>query len=161
MILTPLKPYLAYAKGAAVLILILLLCSQVEKCTASKYEARIATMEKGYAQAAASQQRHIREWENKKAQEFAILSERNLEDRNNVIAHKDRIIAGLRAGRLRLKACSGLPQAATDTAPAEAGAEGGQLGLVGEAITVRLAVCDEVTHERNMAVRLLEAERQP
>lgn len=84
------------------------------------------------------------------------------ENMNETLSQRDRIIAGLRSGRLSFRAsCSAVPAVAADSPAAETGAESGQPGLVGEAITARLAQCDEVTHERNLAVSLLEAERLP
>lgn len=142
------------------LILVLLLCQQVSRCTASEYKAQIATMEKGYAQAEAAQQRHMREWEHMKANEFAILAAQNIRERNNVLAHKDRIIADLRSGRLRFPAVSVARQTAADTAAAPESSDSGQPGLVGEAITARFAACDEVTLERNMCAALMRKERE-
>lgn len=80
----------------------------------------------------------------------------------NVHSHRDRLLADLRSGRLRLQACaaSQVPGPAADSGESQAGAEGGQPGLVGEELVARLAICDEVTIERNQAVELLRAERR-
>jgi hypothetical protein len=155
------RPYVFHLKAAAMLILILLLCQQVSRCTASEYKAQIAAIEKGNALAEASQQRHMREWEHMKSSEFAILAAQNIRERNNVLAQKDRIIADLRSGRLLWPGVQATAtcQAAADPAPASESSDSGQPGLVGEAITARFAACDEVVHERNMAVELLRAER--
>jgi hypothetical protein len=106
-------------------------------------------------------EKSAREQEHKWAAAYDLAVNIEQQETNRVRNQADRIIAGLRAGRLSIApACPGLPQVAPDSPAVEAGEAGGQLGLVGEAITVKLAVCDEVTEERNLAVRLLEAERR-
>ena len=83
-----------------------------------------------------------------------------IEENRNVAAHRDRLLSAARAGRLRLPTCpAGVPEAAAGSAPTESGAEGGQSAMVGELVN-RLAVCDEVTLERNMAVELLRKGRE-
>lgn len=82
------------------------------------------------------------------------------EEMTNVAAHRDRLLADLRAGRLSFKpARCGVPEAPADSGQPQAAPDAGQPGLAGEELVSRLATCDEVTLERNQAVRLLEAER--
>lgn len=77
----------------------------------------------------------------------------------HVQAHRDRLLADLRAGRLLWpgKCPAVLPQAAADTGEPEGGAESGFSGELGAWLVNRAAVCDEVVSERNQAVRLLES----
>lgn len=84
------------------------------------------------------------------------------EELTHVQAHRDRLLADIRAGRLRLpSACPAhLPEAPADSATAQDGAESGQPGLAGEELVARLSTCDEVTVERNLAVELLKSERR-
>lgn len=151
---------LRYWKEIGMLILILLLCAQVEKCTAAKYELKIASLQAAADKERAESLQRAMEQERGWVVAFDLSLGLHQENMNETLSQRDRIIAGLRSGRLSFRAgCPTVPEVAADPAPAEAGAEGGQPGLVGEAITARLAQCDEVTHERNLAVELLKAER--
>jgi hypothetical protein len=120
-----------------------------------KHVAEDATLAAAAATAA-------REQEHKWAAAYDLAVTIEHEETTRVRTQADRIIAGLRAGTHRLSiapACPGMPEAAADTPAATAGAEGGQPGLAGEELVQRLAVCDEVTLERNMAVSLMRADR--
>ena len=103
-----------------------------------------------------------RDQEAKWAAAFDVSAQIQHEELTNVQKHRDRLLADLRAGRLRLQACPAaqVPGPAADSGESQAGAEGGQPGLVGEELVARLATCDEVTLERNQAVELLRAERR-
>ena len=102
-----------------------------------------------------------RDQEQKWAAAFDVSAQIQHEELTNAQKHRDRLLADLRAGRLRLQAC---PAAQVSDAPADSGkpstAEtGGQPAMVGELVN-RIAVCDEVVLERNQAVELLRAERR-
>lgn len=110
---------------------------------------------------AAKYEAAARDQEQKWAAAFDAAASISHEEMKNVQAHRDRLLADLRSGRLRLQAC---PAAQVSEAPADPGqlatAEtGGQPAMAGELVN-RLAVCDEVTLERNQAVELLKAERK-
>ena len=111
-----------------------------------------------YAAAAATA---ARDQEQKWAAAFDVSAKIQHEELTNVQKHRDRLLADLRAGRLRLQACPAaqVSDAPADSGESQAGAEGGQPGLAGELVN-RLATCDEVTLERNQAVELLRAERR-
>ena len=102
-----------------------------------------------------------RDQEAKWAAAFDVSAKIQHEELTNVQKHRDRLLADLRAGRLRLQACPAarLPEAAADSGQPAAREEGGQPAMAGELVN-RLAVCDEVTLERNQAVELLKAERK-
>ena len=100
----------------------------------------------------------------KQEQEWASIYEAHtaqlIEENRNVSAQAARLSARLAGLRLSLQpARCDLPQTAADSGATVAGSEGGQPGLVGEEIVARLATCDEVTNERNMAVGLMQADR--
>lgn len=115
-----------------------------------------AAQAKAHQQAEAKARKQEADW----AAAFDVINTIQQESLADAISRRDRIIAGLRAGRLSFRPCSGVPEATAHPGEPEAAPDAGQSGLVGEAITARLAVCDEVTLERNQAVRLLEAERR-
>ena len=92
---------------------------------------------------------------------FAVINNIQMESLKDAMSRRDRIIAQLRAGSLRLPSdCGSVPQTAADSGQSATGSVGGQSELVAESITDRFEICDEVTLERNQAVRLLEAERK-
>lgn len=151
-------------KPAAVLILLLIWTIGVHNDGAererSKWELITARDAAKSAKALAKAEAEARQQEQKWAAAFDVAATIQHEEMKNVAAHRDRLLADLRAGRLRFQACPAqVPQAAADSSQPESRAEGGQPGMVGEELVARLAVCDEVTLERNQAVRLLEAER--
>lgn len=153
-----------YWKPLAVLILLMMVWLHGDHNGAERVDSRWQLVSAKAASKAArnalAAERKARKQEQEWVAAFdlsATLHQETLRDSN---ARRDRIIAGLRAGRLRLSTCPGLPEAAAHPGEPEAAETGGQSGVVGEAITGRLAVCDEVTLERNQAVRLLEAERR-
>ena len=126
----------------------------------SRWELASSRQAAKAAQNALQAERTAREQERMWVAAYDLAITLEQQETARVRTQKDRIIAGLRAGRLHLTTCpAGLPQVAADTGRADAGAEGGQSGLVGEEITARLATCDEVTNERNLAVSLMRADR--
>lgn len=140
-------------------VFVLVACLTTHKCTADHYKLKMERRDRIAAEAAVKAEAKARKREQQLVADFATAATQNLEDTNATLAHRDRIIASLRSGRLSFPACP-VPEAAADSAATESRAESGQPGLVGEAITERLAVCDEVVHERNMAVELLKLERK-
>jgi hypothetical protein len=102
-----------------------------------------------------------RDQEQKWAAAFVAAASISHEEMKDVQAHRDRLLADLRAGRLSLKpARCGVPQAPADPGQPQESQDSGQPGLVGEAITNRFAVCDEVVNERNQCVGLMDMERK-
>lgn len=127
-----------------------------------KWEYRYAILQKAAAEERTAHSERLRNRERQLVNDFATAANENLEQTNETLAKRDRIIADLRSGRLSwpgVCAAAEARPAATDTRQPPTGAEGGQSGLVAEEITARFALCDEVTHERNQAVSLLRAER--
>ena len=102
-----------------------------------------------------------RDQEQKWAAAFDAAASISHEEMKNVQAHRDRLLADLRSGRVRLQACPAarLPEAPADSGQSPESSNSGQPAMAGELVN-RLAVCDEVTLERNQAVRLLESERR-
>lgn len=153
-----------YWKPAAVLIALLLIWlhgnqhgTQQER---SKWELLTAKQSAQAARALAKAEAEARTQEQKWAAAFDVSAQIQHEELKNVQAHRDRLLSDIRAGRLRLKACPDqVPATSAHPGEPKAGAEGGQSAMVGE-LANRLAVCDEVTLERNQAVELLRAERQ-
>lgn len=105
--------------------------------------------------AASSEAARVREQETLAA--WSAANDIQHQELTHVQAHRDRLLADLRAGRLRLpSACPAqVPAAAADPGQPQGAEEGGQSAMAGELVN-RLAVCDEVASERNQAVRLLE-----
>ena len=100
----------------------------------------------------------------KQEQEWATIYEAHtaqlIEENRNVSAQASRLSARLAGLRLSLQpARCDLPQTAADSGATVAGKDGGQPGLAGTELVARLAACDEVTNERNMAAELLRADR--
>lgn len=150
-----------YWKPAAVLILLLIMSSCCYKAGSDATDARWSArwhqhVAEDATQVAESETAaRVREQETLAA--WAVANDIQHEELTNVQNHRDRLLADIRAGRLRLPTCPrSLPEAAADTGEPEAGAEGGFSGEFGEWLVSRAAVCDEVTTERNQAVRLLE-----
>lgn len=110
---------------------------------------------------AAKYEAAARDQEAKWAAAFDAAASISHEEMKNVQAHRDRLLADLRAGRLRLQACptACLPDAPADSGQPSTAETGGQPAMAGELVN-RLAVCDEVVLERNQAVDLLKAERK-
>lgn len=148
-------------KSAAGLVLVLLACLTTHKCTADHYKLKMERKERVAAEQVAKYEAAARDQEQKWAAAFDAAASISHEEMKNVQAHRDRLLADLRSGRLRLQArpAAQVPDAAADSGESQAGAEGGQPGLVGEELVARLAVCDEVTLERNHAVELLKIDR--
>lgn len=153
-----------YWKPAAVLILLMLLSTCCYQKGAeherNKWQVKLSAMKEQLAYNQAQAEAKARKQEADWSAAFDVISTIQQESLADAISRRDRIIAGLRAGRLSFRPCSGVPEAPAHPGEPEAAPDAGQSGMVGEAITARLAVCDEVTLERNQAVRLLEAERQ-
>lgn len=141
------------------LLTILLACSLTHKCTADHYKLKIERKDRVQAQALARASEKARKTEQEWSALFDLAATMNQEAIADVRTQKDRIIADLRAGRLSFRAACTVPQAPAHPGEPEGREEGGQSGLVAEAITERLAACDEVTHERNLAAELLLEER--
>lgn len=153
-----------YWKPAAVLTILILVWLHGHKSGAdnmdAKWQAIFSKQQLQAAQARVKASEAARKQEVDWSAAFDIINTIQQESLADAISRRDRIIAGLRAGRLSFRPCSGVPEAPAHPGEPEAAPESGQSGVVGEAITARLAVCDEVTLERNQAVSLLEAERR-
>lgn len=153
-----------YWKPAAVLLLLLVLSTCCYKAgsdaTDAKWSARWHQHVAEDATLVAKAATEAREQEAQWAAAFDVTAQIQQEELTNVQKHRDRLLADLRAGRLRLpSACPArLPEAAADSGESPESSDSGQPAMAGELVN-RLAVCDEVTLERNQAVELLRAER--
>ena len=148
-------------KSAAGLVLVLLACLTTHKCTADHYKLKMERKERVAAEQVAKYEAAARDQEQKWAAAFDVTAHVYQEKLTDAQKNRDRIMRDVAAGRLRLPAAcpaAQVPAVAADSGQPVAGAEGGQPAMVGELVN-RLAVCDEVTIERNHAVELLKIDR--
>lgn len=155
---------LKYWKPAAVLLLLLLLsnCCYQKGAEHERAKWELLTARQTAAAAIASQRstEAARKQEADWAAAFDAAATISNEELTHVQAHRDRLLSQLRTVRVPvIPAGSGVPEAPADSGQPQTAPESGQPGLAGEELVGRLATCDEVTLERNQAVRLLEAER--
>lgn len=151
----------AHWRTLAMLLLLLLAYLKGGHDTDAKWQARWLARDKADAVAAQKATNAARKQEADWAAAFDLSATMYQESYNDLQKRRDRIIADMRAGRLSFKpARCPVPQAPADPGQPQSPEDGGQSGLAGEELVSRLAQCDEVTLERNQAVRLLEAERQ-
>lgn len=150
-----------YWKVAAMLLLLLVAYMKGAGDKDAAWEARWLSRDKAEAVAALKATNVAREQEQKWAAAFDAAAAISHEEMTNVQNHRDRLLADLRSGRVSFKpARCPVPEAAADSGQPAQGEEGRQPGLAGEELVSRLAACDEVTVERNLAVELLKSERR-
>ena len=150
-----------YWKPIAMLMLLLLAYFKGAADENSKLEYRYAVLQKAAAEERAAHSERLRKQEQDDAAFANLLSLNMLEHHDATNKTRDRIIADLRAGSLRLPTLcpTAAPQAAADSSAAPEGQSGGQPAMVGEAITARFADCDDAINERNTAVELMRRDR--
>jgi hypothetical protein len=126
----------------------------------AKWQAIFSKQQLQAANARLAASEAARDQEQKWAAAFDAAASISHEEMKNVQAHRDRLLADLRSGRVRLQACPAakVPAVAADSGKSPESSDSGQSAMAGELVN-RLAVCDEVTLERNQAVELLRAER--
>lgn len=150
-----------YWKEAAMLLLLLLAYLKGGHDTDAKWQARWLARDRSDAVAAQKATDAARKQEADWVAAFDVAATISNEEIKNVQAHRDRLLADIRAGRLSFKpAGCPVPQAPADPGQPQAAPERGQPGLAGEELVHRFAVCDEVVIERNQCVGLLSAERK-
>ena len=149
--------------GVAALVLVAGVWLHGRSTGADQTQAKWDAAEAQYAQQRAASAIEARKIEERHRAEYRAIAQRFLEEQADAKIQTDRVIAGLRAGTVRVRdrfTCPRLPGAAADSSgAAEAGPRGLQPEDAGTAIGIA-AEADEVARQLNALIQAVEAGRE-
>lgn len=152
---------LKHWKEIGVLLIAWLIWSVSASHTADKYELKLAAQEKGYAQAVAGAQAQARQKEHRAAAKFAAIDDKHQKEIQHVAETRERTIAGLRSGALRLRpqfTCS-VSEAAAGTSVGDGGEKAGLSREDAEFLVSESARADEIVVQLAACQADLKADR--
>ena len=130
---------------------------------ADRYKLIIAAKEAEYAKAVAGAEAKARKAEQKHAADMAAIDTQHQEAINHVAQDRDRTIASLRAGALRLRpqfTCS-VSEAATPAGIGDGQTEGGLSAEDAEFFIREASRCDGIVMQLSAAQSVIRADRAP